>query len=376
MFSKYARNLFEHLVANNFEHIRGLGGNEISPQTPIIGLVNLTGSMWHAVMIVNTNIIDANIYEQTTKDRLDEYFEELLKQYGKKSMVVLNLFVSEGASNYAELLAKDNFEFDRPVINVNWGIDLRDESLAIGKNNPDEIANLKELVMDSLEALHVLDVEDDEADNTIEKVYESAILRRPKLEERGGPTPIVTYILIIINMLIGAIVSFDGNRGFDTAMWAGALIPNLVIGGQYYRLLSSMFLHVNFMHLINNCFSLYIFGLRVEKFYGAAKFIAIFILSGIFAGIVSVIFVPNPTIGASGGVFGLIGAVLALAFKSKADVVGLNYTTMIIMAGISLSLGFTRPEVNNHAHVGGLVAGVILGFLLFRPRKKVESLED
>ena len=377
-FAEYSKVLFEKLVINNFEPIQGLTEAEISYTTPVIGLVSITGSMWYAAIIVNTNIIDSETYKNTTKPKLNAYFENFLAKYGKKNIAVLNLFVSEKPSDYALFLAEDNFEFDRPVINTYWEINLYDEILTVGKNHPDKIANLRELVTDSLNYSLVsgTDIGCDHQsgyENTVADIYEKAVKKRPRLEVKGDGTTIFTYILIIINMMIHASVAFGGEEGFEIVMHFGALFPRLVMEGQYYRLLSSMFLHVNFMHLINNCFSLYIFGSRAERFYGGFKFWVIYILSGIFGGIASTLFVPNPTVGASGAVFGLLGAVLALALKSKADVSGLNYPVMLILAGTSLSLGFMVPEINNHAHIGGLIAGFVLGFLLFRNKKSTEG---
>jgi len=365
-FAEYSKTLFGKLVASNFEPIQGLTGDEITYATPIIGLVSITGSMWYAVAIINTNIIDNETYKNATRQQLNTYFESLLGKYGKKNIVVLNLFVSEKSSDYVEFLNEDNFEFDRPVINAYWEMRLYDKALTIGYNHPDKIANLKELAMDSLDFSNI----SAEEGNTTDSIYERAVVNRPRLEARGDGTSLSTFILIIVNMMIHASITFSGASGFNLAIEMGALIPWLVTEtGQYYRLFTSMFLHVNFMHLINNCFSLYIFGTRAEKYYGGFKFILIYILSGIFGGIVSVIFVPNPTVGASGAVFGLLGAVLALTVKSKADAEGLNYPIMLVLAGTSLSLGFMRPEINNHAHIGGLVTGFVLGFLLYRSER-------
>jgi len=373
-FSEYSKNLFAKLVAEGFEPIRGLGGNVISSETQIIGLVNLTGSMWRSVIIINANMMSSAAYENGVKQKMDAYFEGLLKEYGKKNIVVLNIFVSESPSDYIDFLSQDNFEFDRPIMNAYWEAGLYDGSLSVGKNSPDKIGNLKNIVLDSLNASHELN-----ANFEMDVIYEEALSERPKLTEKGGPAPTLTYILIIINMLISATVFIGGDNAFMIAMGFGALFPQFVEQGEHYRLFSYMFLHADFMHLLNNCFSLYIFGSRAERFYGWPKMMIIYFAAGIFAGIVSTLLVPNPTIGASGAVFGLLGAILALAFKSKADIVGLNYPTIVVLTGISLALGFIRPEVNNHAHVGGLVAGFVLGLILIKTGalgKKADSFEN
>ena len=367
-FADYARALFEKLVANNYEHIKGLDmvGDEISYATKIIGLVNFTGSMWSAVVILNTNIVDCETYKAAIKPRLDAYFDSLLREYGKKNMAVLNLFVSEKPSDYESFFAADNFDFDRPIINIYWEAALYDKSLKVAKNHPDKIENLGELVKTSFNFNQAAEEFNSAEHSSTHEIYERAVSKRIKLKERSGPVPIATFILIIINMAIHAIIATGGPPWFFFAMGSGALVPRLVINGQYYRLFTSMFLHANFMHLLNNCFSLYIFGSRAERFYGTLKFCAIYLLSGIFGGIVSTLLLPYATIGASGAVFGLLGAVLALTVKSKTDAAGVNYPVMLTIAMVSVGMGFVRPEINNHAHIGGLLAGFIAGYLLFK----------
>ena len=373
-FSKYSKNLFTKLVAEGYEPIRGLGGNMITDETPILGLVNFSGSMWYAVMIINESAMPYAVYEGEVKQKLDEYFEGLLDDYGKKNIVVLNVLVKSAGAEYYEFLDRDNFEFDRAVMNVYWEITLNDGSLKVAKNNPDKIGNLKTLVIDSVT------LSDYESQPFfINSAYEEATAKRPQLEEKGGQTPYLTYFLIIINLMIGAVTLLGDDGVFWIAMAYGELFPLFVVQGEYYRLFSYMFLHANFMHLFNNCFSLYIFGSRVERFYGLPKTLVIYLASGILAGVVSVIFVPFPTIGASGAVFGLLGAMLALALKSKANIVGLNYPAIIILAGLSLGLGFMRPEINNHAHAGGFIAGFVLGMIFLKIvewGKKADSVED
>jgi len=374
-FAEYSKSLFEKLVADGFEPIRGLGGSILSNETSILGLVNFTGSMWSALIIINTNTMSRDMYENDLKPKLEGYLEELLKDYGKKNVVVVNVFVDSSSLEYDGFLDEDRFELDMAVMNAYWGVDLRNRSLKIGKNSPDRIGNLKRFVTESLEASSEVKTHFD-----INTLYDEAVAKRPQLAERGGLAPILTYVLIIINLLIGAATLAGGNQIFTLAMGVGALFPQFVLeSGEHYRLFTYMFLHANIMHLLNNCFSLYIFGSRVERFYGRAKMLIIYLAAGIFAGLVSVLMIPNPTIGASGAAFGLLGAILALALRSKADIVGLNYSTILVLASISLALGFVRPEVNNHAHVGGLVAGFVLGMLLIWTGdigKKADSIED
>jgi len=370
MFVEYVRNLYEQLIINKFEVIRGISDNIIDEKTAFMGFLNYSSSVWYAVVLVNTKEVNCAAYKDIWSGRINNYFEELLQKNNKKNIVVLNLFVSGEKSDYAEFLQQDLFTADGAVVNAYWEVKLHEKSLEIAKNNPDKIMNLNELVRNSLSS--------ESAGNATEavysaQVYENAVKKRPVLKAIGGTVPYLTYILIIINMLVSSIIEIHSENGIISAMRLGGLIPEYVKAGQVYRLLSSMFIHLDLIHLINNCASLYIFGSRVEKYFGRTKYLIIYLFSGIAGSIVSVMFSAAISAGASGGVFGLVGAVVALTFRSKLDASGLNYTTMIALAGTSFAMGFLHAGVNNYAHAGGLIAGCLIGSILYRNSMKVDN---
>jgi membrane associated rhomboid family serine protease len=122
-----------------------------------------------------------------------------------------------------------------------------------------------------------------------------------------------------------------------------------------------MFLHVNIMHIVFNMLALWQVGLVLESRLGKFKFAVIYFLSGISGGLLSV-YMNEPmafSIGASGAVFGLFGAYVAISRRLNADANG-----MLVMIAINLSLGFVVPNIDWHGHVGGLVAGFLLGNLV------------
>jgi membrane associated rhomboid family serine protease len=151
------------------------------------------------------------------------------------------------------------------------------------------------------------------------------------------------------------------------------MVPLLVAQGEFWRLFTAMFLHAGPIHLAFNTFALYLFGNLVEGSLGTARFVAVYLLSGLFAGTAS--FALNPPgavgVGASGAVFGILGAWLAYNIRRRSlSLAQANIRGALILIGFNLVLGFTLRGVDNVAHIGGLVAGLVAGTAVegFGPR--------
>ncbi|MBA8775665.1 rhomboid family intramembrane serine protease [Staphylococcus schleiferi subsp. coagulans] len=201
-------------------------------------------------------------------------------------------------------------------------------------------------------------------DNKTEKEYKKRVLN-PNIIERAMYrfTP-VTYVLIFINVLIWLIVTFFTPHHTDYEIInLGALSHFNVVHGEWYRLLSSIFLHIDFQHLLFNMLSLYIFGKLVESFVGSLKMLGIYFFSGIFGNLLSLSFITKGfSLGASRAIFGLIGALLALMIISKRferKMMLQMILAVLIMTGITLLI----QNVNVVAHLGGLIGGGLITYL-------------
>ena len=186
---------------------------------------------------------------------------------------------------------------------------------------------------------------------------------------------IFTIGLIVLNIAAYIVLEFMGNT-YDAVFMAehGAVFwPYVTEGREYYRLFTSMFMHFGVEHLMNNMIVLGAIGLHLEPVIGRIRFIIVYIISGLFAGGLSV-FVNMMTqsisvsAGASGAVFGLMGALLLVVIKNKGRVQGIDKSRMIFMVILSLYLGFTSPGTDNIAHIGGLIAGFAVALLLYRDK--------
>lgn len=177
----------------------------------------------------------------------------------------------------------------------------------------------------------------------------------------------LTIILTVINVIMFFVLSFGGMT--EDALYMlenGAMyVPYVIENGEYYRLFTSMFLHFGFSHLLNNMVTLVIIGRNVEPVVGKVRFFIIYFLSGLggnilsFAGeLISGDYAVSA--GASGAIFGLTGALLALTIIYRGRVGQVTSRDMVIMIVLSLYIGFTSQGVDNLAHIGGLVCGFIV----------------
>ena len=191
-------------------------------------------------------------------------------------------------------------------------------------------------------------------------------------EKKGVRTEkaIITYILIAVNVLVYALTAYlSGNivdSNTNVLVFLGAKVNELISGGEYYRLVSCMFLHGGAMHIALNMYSLYALGPFVERVYGKARYTIIYFFAGIVSSFFSYMFSTDISVGASGAIFGLLGAALVFAIKMKDRVRKDFIMNILSVIGINLVIGFSIPNVDNFGHLGGLAGGILSSFLLFR----------
>jgi rhomboid protease GluP len=156
----------------------------------------------------------------------------------------------------------------------------------------------------------------------------------------------------------------------------GAKVTYLVASGEYWRLFTSMFLHIGFAHLLFNGYALVAIGTELERLLGPVRFLVIYLLSGLYGALASYAFSVNLSAGASGAIFGLIGALAAFFFLHRARLGNwgrMRLANIAFLIAINLFFGFTYPGIDNLAHLGGLLGGFGLGWAL-APRYEVEPV--
>ena len=171
--------------------------------------------------------------------------------------------------------------------------------------------------------------------------------------------PYITYFLIALNVIFYIVPILLGD--YQWILNSGCVHGPSIRGGQYYRLLTGMFLHGSIFHIFFNCYALYIIGSQIESFMGKTKYIIIYLFSGIMGSLFSMTFGgATASIGASGAIFGLMGALLYFGYYYRVYLGNVLKSQIIPLILFNLVLGFIIPGVDNFGHIGGLVGGLLI----------------
>lgn len=175
-------------------------------------------------------------------------------------------------------------------------------------------------------------------------------------------TPIITYSLVIINVLVFLSMYIFGNGSTDinTLVNFGAIYSPLIKAGEYYRLLFAGFIHIGVIHLFVNMYSLLAIGTRLESLIGKWKFLIVYLVSLIIGNLMSMLFIGNSiSAGASGALFGLFGALLYFGYHYRVYLGSMMASQVIPILIINFSLSFFLSGIDLAAHIGGFVAGLL-----------------
>lgn len=178
--------------------------------------------------------------------------------------------------------------------------------------------------------------------------------------------PWITYLIMGICIITFLLMYVFGNGSEDnlTLLKFGANLDVLTKRGEYYRILTCIFLHIGIVHLLLNMYSLYIIGPQVESFYGKIKYLFIYLYSGVCGSILSLAFSNNViSAGASGAIFGLLGSLLYFGYHYRVYLGNVIKSQIIPVILVNLFIGFITPGIDNFAHIGGLIGGVIASMI-------------
>ena len=186
-----------------------------------------------------------------------------------------------------------------------------------------------------------------------------------RLAQPGAP--IVTYAVMALCVIVFAAEVLTGQLVGSGSPIVGALLyypPYTSV--EPWRMLTSLFVHGSILHILFNMYSLFILGPELERLVGRWRFVALFLLSGLGGSVAVLLSSPaSPVIGASGAIFGLFGAYFVIARH-----LGGNSRQLIIVIVINLVIGFIVPNIAWQAHVGGLLIGALVAFVLVRTRDR------
>ena len=170
--------------------------------------------------------------------------------------------------------------------------------------------------------------------------------------------PIATFIMLGVIVLVyiyGLITNIDA-LGFKYCVMRTLVVDY----GQIYRLLTGTFIHVEFLHLLCNAYALYAIGSLTENFYGKKKFFVIYFVSALCGSLLSIVMQDVPSVGASGAIFGLLGSLLYFGYHYRVYFGSVLLQKIVPIVILNLAIGFMSNTIDNFAHIGGLIGGVLI----------------
>ncbi len=191
--------------------------------------------------------------------------------------------------------------------------------------------------------------------------------------------PFFTYVFFGFNIAIFVLMTLAGGTTNGPTLEAfGVKVNDLINRGEYWRFVTPVSIHIGFLHLLFNSYALWIVGPQVEKLYGAARFLLLYVAAGVAGVAGSYFYRPDmPSAGASGAIFGLFGVLLVFGIRYRHNIppffrraVGTGVLPVIV---INLIIGFSVPQIDNSAHIAGLLAGMALAAVVPYERPRTQT---
>ena len=179
----------------------------------------------------------------------------------------------------------------------------------------------------------------------------------------------ITFIFLTIMIVYFIFITLNGGTtDVETLIRYGALFPPFIaMYGEYYRLVTAIFIHIGIAHIFFNGYALYVFGPQIERLLGPKKFLLFFLLTGVGGNLATFLFNFNSiSAGASGSLFGILGAFLYLVHRHRDMVTPGGRRQIFSLLTINLILTFVVPSISTTAHIGGLAMGYLLSYAFIK----------
>ncbi len=312
-----------------------------------IWLENLDNSI--PIIRININYIHNDEQLAIDNRKADVIRKNIKKKTYSLKLNMLNILVN--AREEVNVVSDNNIESIR-IDKIN---DLKKSNFVneYFPNFKDKVENKKS----DVESLWAMTEELNEKTNREDKKLAKIFAKNDK--------PVVTTILIAINIIVFILTLLK----YEDMVLNFANYYEFVQNGEIYRLLTAAFLHANLLHLFFNMYALYNLGSQIEKYYGKVKYLIIYLGSALVGSLFSVVLTNNMSVGASGAIFGLFGAMIYFGYKYRATLDGFLRSGILPVLLINLVLGFAIPGIDIWAHIGGLLGGVLLSSAVGVPNK-------
>ncbi|NTU25096.1 rhomboid family intramembrane serine protease [Bacillus tequilensis] len=343
-------NIASHLVNSGYGVIQAGESDEIWMEAPDKSSHDLVRLFKHDFDFRQE--MERDIEEQA------ERVEQVRKQLGRRKMKLLNVcFSAEAPVDDWEEIAEKPFENGTVSVEpaIVRGTTLRDDLQAVFPSFRADARDSFEDAQMARERFLSLVLRQEE-----QRKKEAAVFQNGK--------PIFTYVFIALQILMFFLLERNGgSTNTETLVAFGAKENSLIAAGEWWRLLTPIVLHIGIAHLAFNTLALWSVGTAVERMYGSGRFLLIYLAAGITGSIASFVFSPYPSAGASGAIFGCLGALLYVALSNRKMFLRTIGTNIIVIILINLGFGFAVSNIDNSGHIGGLIGGFFAAAALGLP---------
>ncbi len=313
-------------------------------------------------VMLRTNLEEVSLYYKTEADMLyllmfcsfeDQNQPDAGQLAHMLAKISLDTRFGAGGRSILAVLYTPDMAYARNLIRAGipaWIIDRNTDCLMIYEDQPSDFAGIRD---------------------PLEKLLEEN--NKPERRQKNSQITPVNTVIVVLNVLIFLIMTVSGGDRSGEMMirWGAMYTPIMDQPQEYYRIFTSMFLHFDVMHLTGNMIILFALGDNLERALGKIRYLMVYLLSGTGAGIISTVY--NILLGravvaagASGAIFGVIGALFCLVVKNRGRLEEITAPRLGMMILYILYSGFTTPGIDNAAHVGGLLTGIAVTVLLHR----------
>lgn len=279
---------------------------------------------------------------------LTEHLAEKQKKFRCTRTVCLIILTDEGNRSAKDFAMSQKISFDGNIQYLWWYYSFAENQLFTGKDQPQKLLGIEKILSQVARG---------------DSISDASLFIDIKQQANF---PVVTLSIFVICALLLATMLLTGQK--TNWILRFGLSREGILQGEFYRLITAMFLHSSIQHLAANSIYLVYFGIPMERILGAKRYLLLYLLSGLCGSLFSLIFNGYLAVGASGAIFGLLGASLLLTYQKGAAFTGMNYATMLLLSIAALGMGMLDRNVDNFAHVGGFLCGLLILYLFFRKK--------
>lgn len=292
------------------------------------------------IRVENPVLYAVCLKKELSQTQMIDHLHEHLQEFYCQRLICIFISTEDTPLSYVHT--------DDTYFQVDWQYDIQTQTLTATPDAPTKILGIEKLLKKA----------------TSNDVIPSA----PKLEIQTQQKPYVTYSIFGICVVLLLFTLLSGQKELLLDSFCTSDI-SIFVDKEYYRLLTAMFFHTGIMHLIANSIYLLYFGTKTELILGHKKYLLFYLLCGICGSVASVCLSGYPAVGASGAIFGIIGGMLIAVKKYGSAYTGMNYATLLLLATSALLMGFLDIGVDNFAHIGGLLSGILLFYAMTNAHK-------